>query len=210
MADSLVAPSDSPAGSRPEGAERRASAILAPEAIDLICGFEGYHKRLPDGRAAPYLCPAYVPTIGYGSIWRADGTRVTMADVPITREEAAHLMSREIAAQCVPAVNRLIVPRLHPLSHGALVSFTYNLGSGALKASGLRKAVNDRRWADVPGELAKWRVASGRVLPGLIRRREAEAYMFMSGVAKQRAAGDDQGTSVDELARWVATVRRAA
>jgi lysozyme len=184
-------------------------ARLAPAAVDLICGFEGYHARLPDGRAAPYRCPAYVPTIGYGSIWRADGSRVAMTDLPITRDEAMALMARELATSSIPAVKSLIITsRLHPLCIGALVSFTYNLGAGALRSSGLRRAVNDGRYGDVPREFAKWRMAGGRVLAGLVRRRAAESDMFAAGIA----ARSDRPTPAGEIliGRWETIVARAA
>ena len=180
--------------------------FLAPAAVDLICGFEGYHKALPDGRAAPYLCPAYVPTVGFGSIWRADGSRVELTDAPITRDDAMDLMSLELRAKCVPAVERFISVDLHPLMQGALVSFVYNLGSGALKASGLRRAVNDRRWLDVPSELAKWRMAGGRVLKGLERRRNAEAELFLSGVVAMRS----RSAEAEVMDAWAPVLRRAA
>lgn len=186
------------------------STFIAPAAVDLVCEFEGYHRRLPDGRAAPYLCPAYVPTIGFGSIWRADGSRVTMADPPITRAEAMALMRLELDAKCVPAVNRLITVRLHPLSHGALVSFVYNLGGGALKGSNLRRVINAERWADVPAEFAKWRVASGRILPGLVRRRTAETEMFLAGVAASGALGTPRDDAARLISKWSAAVVKAA
>lgn len=184
------------------------SAMIAPAAIDLVCRFEGYHRRLPDDRAAPYLCPAHVPTIGYGSIWRPDGSRVTLADPPITRAEAMALMRDELDRKCVPAVNRLITARLHPLSHGALVSFTYNLGGGALQGSTLRRVINAGRWADVPAEFMKWRVASGRVLPGLERRRAAEAEMFTAGVAALGRSPESDAARL--ITKWTAVVERAA
>lgn len=186
------------------------TAIIAPAAVDLICGFEGYHKRLSDDRAAPYLCPAYVPTIGYGSIWRADGSKVTLADPPITRPEAMALMRRELDVKCVPAVDRLITVPLHPLSHGALVSFVYNLGGGALKSSNLRRVINAERWADVPAEFGKWRVASGHVLPGLVRRRGAESEMFLAGVAASGTLGRPRGDTVHLISKWTAAVTAAA
>ncbi len=158
------------------------------EAIELICEFEGYHRRLPDGRAAPYLCPAGVPTVGYGSIWRPDGTRVAMADPPITRVEALARLGDEVARKCETAVVRHITVPLHPLMHGALVSWTYNLGAGALAGSTLKRVVNAREWGRVMAEFRKWRMAKGVVLGGLVRRREAEAAMFMRGV---RATAED-------------------
>lgn len=160
---------------------------IPQEALEgLICAFEGYLRPLNDGtdRVRPYLDPVGIPTIGWGSIWRMDGSRVTMADPPISRAHAMDLMQREVRLKCEPAVDRLISTRLHPLSRGALASFCYNLGGGALQASALRKAINARRWEDVPAEFAKWRMAGGRILPGLVRRRKAESDLFMRGVAE--------------------------
>lgn len=179
---------------------------IHPESLALICEREGYLKPLNDGtdRVRPYYCPAAVPTIGFGSIWRLDGSRVAIDDPPITRAEAYALMSREIDLKCVPAVDRMITARVHPLSHGALVSFVFNLGAGALKSSGLRRAVNERRWGDVPGEFAKWRIGGGRVLPGLVIRRQREAQMFLRGVNAQRTGAPPASIG------WSTTIRRAA
>lgn len=185
---------------------------IHPEALALICEREGYLEPLRDGtdRVRPYRCPAAVPTIGFGSIWRMDGTRVAMTDPPITRAEAMALMEREIVTKCVPAVRRLITVPLNPLSEGALVSFVFNLGDGALRSSGLRRAVNERRWADVPGELAKWRMAGGRVLRGLVLRRAAEAEMLLRGV---RLSGESlvapSGADNAALGRWLTSIDRA-
>jgi lysozyme len=175
------------------------------EVLDFIVEFEGYLKRLNDGtdRVRPYICPAGYPTIGYGSIWRLDGTRVQMSDPPITKAEATALFMKELEAKCAPAVSRLITAPLHPLSRGALVSFTFNCGDGALKGSNLRKKVNEKRWSEVPSEFAKWRMGGGRVLPGLVRRRKGEADMFMRGVRLNKAVADGSDG-------WVTTLARAA
>lgn len=173
--------------------------MIPRQALQLIMDAEGYHKRLPDGRAAPYLCPANVPTIGYGSTRTEDGRRVTLADEPITHTRALELLAWEVA-KCERAVDRLC-PDLPPLARGAIVSFAYNLGSGALETSTLRRVVNARRYADVPRELAKWRMGGGVVLPGLVRRRAAEAELFMRGVGCWAPAAG-QVAPLD----WTATV----
>ena len=170
-------------------------------ALKLICEFEGFLRPLADGtdRVAPYLDPVGIPTIGYGSIFRADGSRVAMEDPPISRAHAEALMDLELTRKCEPAIQRLVKVPLHPLMHGALVSFCYNCGSGALKASTLLRMVNAQRWADVPREFAKWKMAGGRTLAGLVRRRAAEAAMFMQGVEEMRrppAANDNWLTEV--------------
>lgn len=185
---------------------------VCKEALDLITEFEGYLRQLKDGtdRVKPYLCPAGVPTVGYGSIWRADGSKVAMTDAPITRAQALALFDLELVKKCQPAVSRLITVKLHPLMHGALVSFTYNLGEGALRASTLRKKINERRWGEVPAEFAKYRVAKGQVLAGLVRRRKAEADMFMYGVKALAAPIEPIEMFEIDNTRWVTTVLRAA
>jgi lysozyme len=156
---------------------------LPSEALDLVKRFEGYLRQLNDGtgRVAPYLCPARVPTIGWGTTYYPGGRKVTMADPPIDRERATECLAHELQAN-ERDVDRLTTARLHPLSRGAVVSFVYNCGSGAYRGSSLRKAINEQRWEDVPREFAKWRMGGGRILPGLVRRRADEAAMFMKGV----------------------------
>ncbi|SDP40941.1 lysozyme [Filomicrobium insigne] len=154
------------------------------EALDLIKEFEGYLKQLGDGsgRVKPYLCPARVATIGYGSTFYEDHRKVQLSDPPITRPRAEALLAFEVGQICEPAVDRYVRVPLHPLARGALVSFAFNCGTGALKSSTLLKRVNAGRWDDVPREFSKWRMGGGVVLRGLVRRRAAEAEMFMTGV----------------------------
>ena len=176
------------------------------EALDLICEFEGYHKRLPDDRAAPYLCPARVPTIGIGSTFYEDRRKVSLSDPPITRERAFELLGFELA-ECEAAVDRMVTRRLHPLSRGALVSFAFNAGTGALRSSTLLRRVNACAWRDVPAEFAKWRMGGGVVLPGLARRRTAEAALFMAGV---RALAGAPANDNRVLRPWSISVAKAA
>lgn len=189
------------------------------EALELITSFEGYLRRLPDGRAAPYLCPARVPTVGWGTTFYEDRRLVTLADAPITRERAYELLGFELA-ECEAAVDRLTLRRLPPLSRGALVSFTYNAGAGAYRASGLRRRVNAGDWGGVPAEFRKWRMGGGVVLPGLERRRQAEAELFMRGIREEATnvaavgttggAGDRRRLGSDRAGGWLTTIRRAA
>lgn len=154
---------------------------LPAEAMDLIKRFEGCLKRIADGRYQPYLCPANVPTVGWGTTRYPDGRRVALKDMPITLGQADAYLAHEVAANEADC-GRLTTARLHPFSRGALVSFIYNCGSGAYRGSTLRKRVNDGAWSDVPRELAKWRMGGGRVLAGLVRRRADEGALFMQGV----------------------------
>ena len=137
--------------------------------LALIRGFEGLYL-------SPYLCSAGVPTIGYGATFYEDGTRVSLHDAAITREGAEALLLWHVQAVFLPAVLKLCPSLIHetPGRIAAILDFTFNLGSGNLKVSTLRKRVNAGDWDSVPTELRKWVRAGGLVLRGLTLRREAE------------------------------------
>ena len=127
----------------------------------------------------PYLCPAGVPTIGYGATYYEDGTRVTLSDLAITRERAEELLLWMVRTKYLPAVIRLCPGVQDPRLLAALIDFTFNLGAGNLKASNLRRCVNAEDWEALPAEFRKWVRGGGRVLKGLVRRREAEIATFI-------------------------------
>jgi len=141
--------------------------------LELIRRFEGLYLK-------PYLCPAGLPTIGYGATYYQDGTQVTLADSPITRMMAEDLLLWHVKTVYLPAVLKLCPTIVHetPGRVAALIDWTFNLGAGQLKASTLRKRVNAGDWADVPTQIKKWDKAGGRVLRGLTIRRAAEAALI--------------------------------
>ena len=140
-------------------------------AASLCRQFEGLYLK-------PYLCPANVATIGFGSTRYEDGRRVTLADPPITKARAEELLMWEINKVCVPAVARSCPDLKEPKKLAALLDFTFNLGSGNLHSSTLRKKINAEDWDAAQLELAKWVRGGGRVLPGLVKRRTAEAALL--------------------------------
>ena len=146
-------------------------AILVSTA--LAQRFEGLYL-------SPYLCPAGVPTIGYGATYYEDGTRVTLLDAPITRERAIALLQWMVRTVYLPTVMRLCPGIDNPNRLAALIDFTFNLGGSALKNSTLRRKVNAGMWSAVPTELRKWVMAAGKRLRGLVIRREAEATLTWS------------------------------
>lgn len=150
---------------------------MSAEAIRIAAAlcrqFEGLYLK-------PYMCPALVPTIGYGSTRYEDGRRVTLADAPITRERAEELLRWELNRVCVPAVARSCPTLKEPRKLAALLDFTFNLGSGNLHSSTLRRKINVQDWAGAQLELRKWIRGGGRVLPGLVKRRAAEAALLRS------------------------------
>lgn len=156
---------------------------MAQQAIELaakLCrqfeGIEDGDKRKPC--LQPYLCPAGVWTIGIGTT-RIGGRRVTK-DWPeaITEAEAEEYLQAELA-ESDSAVSRLITVPLTIGQRAALIDFTYNLGAGALQASTLRAMIN-RRDPKAVEQFSRWVLAGGIKLPGLVRRRAAEAALYAS------------------------------
>ena len=140
--------------------------------LKIIKLFEGF-------RSAPYLCSAMVPTIGFGSTWSFDGSRVTLRHPPIEESDAEELLLREVG-RCEQAVDRLIKVELNENEHSALQSFVYNLGSGRLQSSTLRSLLTRNAPREqVADEFPKWRRAAGKILQGLVRRRAAERALFL-------------------------------
>jgi lysozyme len=135
--------------------------------------FEGVYLK-------PYLCPAGIPTIGVGSTFYENGTRVTLADPPITRERAEQLLMWELEKNCLPKVLKLC-PNLRDWGPGAvaaIMDFVYNLGSGQLQSSTLRKRIQAGDKEGAKEELMKWVKGGGRILPGLVKRRTVECSLI--------------------------------
>jgi lysozyme len=145
--------------------------LAIPVALALARRFEGCYLR-------PYFCPAGVPTIGFGATRYEDGTAVTLFDAPISRERAEQLLTHEVRSVCLPAVIRLCPGIDDPDRLAAIIDFTFNLGTGRLASSTLRRRIAAGRWGDVPVELRKWVRGGGRVLAGLVARRNAEAALI--------------------------------
>lgn len=127
----------------------------------------------------PYLCPANVPTIGFGSTMYENGVKVTLSDPPITKERAEQLLLHELH-YIHPKVLRLC-PTLSELGPGptaAILDFTFNLGLGRLQSSTLRKKINAGELEAAREELGKWVRGGGKILPGLVKRRDAEALLL--------------------------------
>lgn len=139
----------------------------------------GLCRRFEGLRLKPYLCPAGVPTIGYGSTRYADGRAVTLKDMPITIAEADELLMATLRRDYLPGVLRLS-PSLadKPQVLGAIVDFAYNLGVAKYGGSTLRKRINTGDMAGARAELAKWVRGGGKVLPGLVARRASEAALL--------------------------------
>lgn len=149
--------------------------IEVPQAaIDLTKRFEGFH-RVPKhdlGRAHPYVCPAGYWTIGYGHL-------CDPKHPPITEEAAEVYLAHDLRTALDATLRYCPVLATEPAGRlAAIVDFTFNLGASRLQTSTLRRRVNQRDWSGAAVELARWVYGAGRVLPGLVARRQAEALLL--------------------------------
>jgi lysozyme len=142
---------------------------ISDEGLKLIMQFEGL-------RLKAYRCPAGVWTIGYGHT-SAAGAPEVRDGMRISAQEAQAILKRDLTG-FETAVAGLVKKNLTQAQFDVLVSFAYNCGVGALKASTLLKRVNAGAFDAVPAELMKWTKAKGKELPGLVRRRRAEAALW--------------------------------
>ena len=147
--------------------------ILDNKGYLLITKHEGLKLK-------PYLCPAKIPTIGYGNTYYADGKRVTLLDKDITKQQAFD-MFKEIANRFAKRVDALVTSNINQNQFNSLVSFAYNVGTGNFSSSTLLKKVN-RNPDDltIKDEFLKWNKAGGKVLNGLTNRRNEEADLYFS------------------------------
>jgi len=127
----------------------------------------------------PYICPAGYPTIGYGTVWKPDGSKVTMEHPPISKETAEAWLVHELRHNYLAGVLKASPGLLaRPRALGAMTDFAYNLGVARYRASTLRKRVDAGDWEDAKEQLMLWTRGGGKVLPGLVRRRQAEAALL--------------------------------
>jgi len=141
-------------------------------AAALCKQFEGYTGK-------PYLCPAGIPTIGYGSTYYADGRKVALTDPPMSEPDATVLLLQELHHTYLPAVLRHCPVLLTDEKKcNAIVDFAYNLGTGRLQTSTLKRKINAGNWVEAKEQLLLWTKGGGRVLPGLVKRRTAECRLL--------------------------------
>ena len=147
---------------------------MTEEGLAMIRRFEGF-------RGAAYRCPAGVWTIGYGHTSNAGPPRVGPG-MTMSEAEARRVLADDVE-RFATGVRAALVREVSPEQFSALVSFAFNVGMGAFRSSSVLRAVNAGDFGAVPDRLALWVKARGRTLPGLVRRRAAEAEMF-SAVAR--------------------------
>jgi lysozyme len=166
---------------------------LSKAGADLMHRFEGCRNK-------PYLCPAHIWTIGYGHVLYQEQIKLPMArvegkEVPMIRKEMPlkpednRVWSKEeiekLFADDVASFERGVL-RLVPGVAGrqgafdALVSISFNFGLGNLQRSTIRMKANRGDWEGAAEAFMAWTKGGGKVLPGLVKRREAEIALFLS------------------------------
>jgi len=166
---------------------------LSKAGEDLMHRFEGFRNK-------PYLCPAHIWTIGYGHVLyqeqiRLPVVRVEGKNIPMIRKEMP-LRAEDNRAFTKTEIDELFradvgtfergVLRLVPGvvgrqgSFDALVSISYNFGLGNLQRSTIRMRANRGDWAGAAEAFMVWTKGGGKVLPGLVKRREAEKALLLS------------------------------
>ena len=157
---------------------------VSPAAIHMIKHHEGVRMR-------PYRCPALLWTVGVGHVIDPSHAAVKYEDrknLPIpdgwdrslTMGEVDDLLIADLARfergvlrNCPSAIGRQGI-------FDALVSFSFNVGLGSLQRSTLRMKTNRGDFEGAAAEFMKWTKAAGRVLPGLVKRRQDERAMFLA------------------------------
>ena len=167
---------------------------LSKAGEDLMHRYEGFRNK-------PYLCPAHIWTIGYGHVLYQEQIRLPVVrpegrtDIPMTRKEMP-LKAEDNRVWSKEEINELFradvasfergVLRLVPGvvgrqgSFDALVSFAFNAGLGNLQRSTIRMKANRGDWDGAAEAFMQWTKGGGKVLPGLVKRREAEVALFLS------------------------------
>lgn len=152
---------------------------VSPEGVELVKHFESCLEPIGGGKFEAYPDPAHgwgVPTIGWGTVAYEDGRHVCKGDV-IDQARADELLSWELREKAAAVEKLAKVPLTHD-QFAALVSFSYNVGTGNLASSTLLKKLNAGDYEGAAKEFPKWNRAAGKVMRGLTRRRMSEQALF--------------------------------
>ena len=144
---------------------------VSDEGIKLIKHFEGVHKK-------PYICPAGYWTVGVGHLISRDAKLPIEWDMVLSPGEIDDLLRKDLRFE-LGVLRMLGTVQPSQSEFDALVSFSFNLGLGCFQRSTVRSAFirgDKKRSGEV---LLKYRRAGGRILSGLVRRRQAEHALLM-------------------------------
>ncbi|MCH7312918.1 lysozyme [Acinetobacter sp. ANC 3882] len=138
--------------------------------LDLIASFEGTRLKAYDDGVGVW-------TIGTGTTVYPNGTKVKKGD-SCTLDQAKSYFAHDLK-RFEASVNNLVKVPLSQNQFDALVSLTYNIGTGAFAGSTLLKLLNQKQYREARAQFTRWNKAGGKELRGLTRRREAERDLFL-------------------------------
>lgn len=144
---------------------------ISNKGLELIKEFEGFS-------ANAYLCPAKIPTIGYGNTFWEDGRKVRIGE-QISQSKALELLEFVANKDFADKIFSLIKVQINQNQFDAMVSLAYNIGVGAFSKSTLLKKVNAKDFIGAANEFLKWDKSGGKPLLGLTRRRQREKELFL-------------------------------
>ena len=159
-------------------------------------GLDALLKKFEGCKLKAYRCPANILTIGYGHT-SAAGEPLVKEDMVITQDQAEQILKHDLVKYEKGVADMVKVP-LTQHQFDVLVDFAYNAGLGNLKTSTLLKRVNASDFDAVPTELMKWVKGGGKELPGLVRRRRAEAEWWRD-LANKPVNEDEQRADPDPV-----------
>jgi len=192
---SAPVPAPAPKSAAKGSADGNKDLKINGEGLKLVRKSEGFYSK-------PYLDPVKIPTIGYGTIQYPNGKPVTMKDPPITEAQAEEYLRHEVKEK-EDAVRKMVKVPLNENQFSSLVSFSYNVGTGALQDSTLLKKLNAGDYDGAAGEFGKWNKGTVKnpktgkkervELRGLTTRRAAERKLFETapkGAPQPKALAD--------------------
>ena len=153
-------------------------SVVPAQCLDIISEFEGFSP-------VPYLCPAGIPTIGYGATYYTDGRQVQMNDPVITKPQGRQMLEVMVEKDFWGVLKNTIPfwDEMNDNQRSALTSFGYNLGArffGSPGFSTISACLRDHAWNEVPGALMLYVNPGSAFEAGLRRRREAEGNLWLS------------------------------
>jgi lysozyme len=149
----------------------------------LLAHWEGFERNV-------YLDVAGLPTIGVGHLLTKDelsSERIVIGGdaidytLGLTDEQVYELLGQDLE-RFERVVNDSVEPDLAQHQFDALVSFAFNVGGGAFQQSTLLKRLNAGDFADVPSQLRRWIISGGRIVQGLVNRRENEIKLWLDEI----------------------------
>jgi lysozyme len=170
--------------------------------IDLVKKFEGCNLTA-------YRDPVGIWTIGYGTTARAGLGIIPTGGMTITQAEADQLLAdglNKFADQIRP----MITAGINDNQFGACVSLAYNIGAHAFSTSSALKHINAGDYDKAANAILLWNKAGGKVLKGLVRRREAERKLFLTPVFEQAPAFDERISPVQSTTMQASALQIAS